>query len=398
MSRAFAIGIAVLLLISAVAAFSLKGSMLGRFLLIAVMPGPDHSFTASHAQRALDYSLKSSWLAHPKSEDNTDWLPGGGRVFPDDNNPAYVFFVHPTAYLGSEHWVGTLDKNTATEENRQWIMANQASAYNGCCDVYAPYYREVSIATYFETDLGITTPAIDFAYRDVARAFESFLQQIPANSPFILASHSQGTLHGQRLLQQVIDDSPLHQRLVAAYLVGGTIHEHLFSSHYKAVGICETPTDSQCAIAFDTWRADVQPNNSVPNWVGDRYMRNNDRWLCVNPLSWEHNEEAVSARENPGSMPVQNEYNLYSLGGDVPVGLSWRPPGTPVRGVASAQCVGGVLRTNDIEPGLFDGQSWGGNYHSLDYALYYQSIRENAQVRVDARWRQKGTEKLTDRN
>jgi hypothetical protein len=394
MSRAFAISIVVLLSISAVAFFSLKDSMLGRFLLIAVMPGPDHPFSASHAPSALDYSLKSNWLAHPESKDNADWLPAGGRVLPDGNKPAYVFFVHPTAYLGNEHWVGTLDKNTATQENRQWIMANQASAYNRCCDVYAPYYREVSIATYFETDLNTTAPAIEFAYRDVARAFESFLQQIPKNGPIILASHSQGTLHAQRLLQQVIDDGPLHQRLVAAYLVGGTVHEHLFSSHYRNIRICEEPTDLHCAVAFDTWREDVQIQKSVPNWVGDRYMRNNDRWLCVNPLSWEHNEEAVSRHDNPGSLPVQNKYNLYSFGGDVPVGLSWRPPGTPVRGVASAQCEGGVLRTNDIEPGLFDGQSWGGNYHSLDYALYYQSIRENAQVRVDAWWRQKETEKL----
>ncbi|MEH6592861.1 MAG: DUF3089 domain-containing protein, partial [Halioglobus sp.] len=59
---------------------------------------------------------------------------------------------------------------------------------------------------------GESAPAIDFAYRDVARAFQSFLQQIPDNSPFIIASHSQGTLHGQRLLQQEIDGSTLRQR------------------------------------------------------------------------------------------------------------------------------------------------------------------------------------------
>jgi hypothetical protein len=388
MSRAIKISIALLLVTSAGAVFHFKDSMLGRFLLIAAMPGPDHPITASHAQEALDYSQESSWLAHPDTEDNADWIPGGGRAAPHNENPAYVFFIHPTAYLSNEHWMGTLDKDTATEENRQWIMANQASAYNGCCEVYAPYYRELSIAAYFETDLGVISPAIDFAYRDIARAFETFLQQIPADSPFILASHSQGTLHGQRLLQQVIDGSPLHQRLVAAFLVGGTIHEHLFTSHYNNIGICEMATDLHCAIAFDTWREDVQPDNSVPNWAGDRYMRNNDQWLCVNPLSWEHNEEAVSASKNPGSMPIQNEYNLYSFGGDVPLGLKWGPLSKPVQGIASAQCAGGVLLTQDIEPGPFDGQSWGGNYHSLDYALYYLSIRENAKARVDAWWRQ----------
>ena len=388
MSSAIRISIAVLLVSMTGAIFYSKDSMLGRFLILAAMPGPDHPVTTSHAQKAPDYSHKSSWLAHPETEDNADFIPGGGRAVPHNENPGYVFFIHPTAYLSNEHWIGTLDKNTATEENRQWIMANQASAYNGCCEVYAPYYRELSIAAYFEIDLGVTSPAIDFAYHDVARAFQSFLQQIPEDSPFIIASHSQGTLHGQRLLQQVIDGSELSQRLVTAFLIGGTVHEHLFSTHYKNIHVCETASDLHCVIAFDTWREDAQPDNSVPNWEGDRYIRNDDRWLCVNPLSWNYDDQMVSAQENPGSLPIHNQYNLYSLGGDVPVGLTWGPLDTPKKNIASARCKDGVLQTNGVETGPFEGQSWAGNYHSLDYALYYQSIRENAQYRVATWWSQ----------
>lgn len=388
MNKPIKIGVAVLALICTAAVFYLKDSMIGQFLMIASMPGPDHSFTASHASEALDYSLESSWIAHPNVVDNADWTPEGDRLASNDGNQAYVFFIHPTAYLGNEHWNGTFDRNTATEENRQFAVTNQATAYNGCCRVYSPYYREVSISAYFETDLNISEKAIDFAYRDVARAFERFLQEIPAGSPFILASHSQGTLHGQRLLQQVIDATALRERLVAAYLVGGTIHEHLFSSHYKSIGICQTATDLHCAIGFDSWRLGVQPDSSVPNWTGDRYERNDDRWLCVNPLSWKYDQEPVSALENPGSVPIQNDYILYSYGGDVPAGLTWGPLDSPIPGIASAQCSDGILRTNNQDGGPFDGKSWGGNYHSLDYALFYESIRENVKLRVNTWWDQ----------
>ena len=381
-------GFYFIILACAAGVFYAKDSMLGKFLLIAATPGPDHSFTPGHAESAPDYALESSWIAHPNVADNADWIPGGGKAHAHSESSAHVFFIHPTAYLSSDHWTGTLNRNTATEENRQWTMANQASVFNLCCEIYAPYYREVSIAAYFEPDLNVSGPAIDFAYRDVARAFQSFLQQIPDDSPFIVASHSQGTLHGQRLLQEVIDKRHERHRLVAAYLIGGTIHEHLFSSHYKNIDLCKTASDIHCVIAFDTWRENVEPGNSVPNWESDRYIRDDERWLCINPLSWKYNEDSVLAQNNPGSLPIHNQYSLYSLGGDVPAGLTWGPLKAPVKGIASARCHNGVLRSSDIEPGPFDGQSWGGNYHSLDYALYYQSIRENAQYRVAAWWSQ----------
>ncbi len=389
MSRTFTVGLALLLSAAGIGIALFMDSTLGRFMMIAAMPAPDHSFNASHAEDAPDYSLASNWLAHSEIVDNTDWKAEGEQAALNAGETAYVFFIHPTAFLGNDHWMGSLDKTTATEENRQWTMANQASAFNRCCEVFAPYYREVSITTYFESDLDTIAPVIDFAYRDVKRAFESFLQNIPENTPFIIASHSQGTLHGQRLLQQVIDGSPLSQRLVAAYLIGGTVQQRLFLSHYQNVDICRTATDLQCVIAFDTWRAGVETEGSVPNWIGDHYVRTNDPWVCVNPLSWEYNQEAVNARENPGSMPAQNEYNLYSFGRDAPVGLTWGAPARSVQGIASAQCVDGVLRTEEVEPGPFDGLSWGGNYHSLDYALYYDSIAQNASERVNAWWSQK---------
>ena len=128
MSRTFTVGLALLLSAAGIGIALFMDSTLGRFMMIAAMPAPDHSFNASHAEDAPDYSLASSWLAHSEIVDNTDWKAEGEQAALNAVETAYVFFIHPTAFLGNDHWMGSLDKTTATEENRQWTMANQASA------------------------------------------------------------------------------------------------------------------------------------------------------------------------------------------------------------------------------------------------------------------------------
>ena len=46
-------------------------------------------------------------------------------------------------------------------------------------------------------------------------------------------------------------------------LIGGTVHEHLFSTHYNSIHVCETASDVHCVIAFDTWRGYAQLDNSI---------------------------------------------------------------------------------------------------------------------------------------
>ena len=69
--------------------------------------------------------------------------------------------------------------------------------------------------------------AIRFAYRDVEAAFDYFLEQIGPDQPFIIAGHSQGSLHLQTLLFERINGTPTADRIVAAYLIGWGVEEIL---------------------------------------------------------------------------------------------------------------------------------------------------------------------------
>ena len=111
--------------------------------------------------------------------------------------------------MNGAEWNSPLDANSQTEENTKWMLANQASSFNGCCAIYAPRYREASIFRYISATPDLYKKAGDFAYVDVDRAFTYFLEHYSKGRPFIIASHSQGTEHGFNLIRRRIDGTPL---------------------------------------------------------------------------------------------------------------------------------------------------------------------------------------------
>ena len=47
-----------------------------------------------------------------------------------------------------------------------------------------------------------------------------FLLEHNKGKPFFIAGHSQGALHGQRLVSEHVSKSEIHKNLIAAYLIG----------------------------------------------------------------------------------------------------------------------------------------------------------------------------------
>ena len=77
----------------------------------------------------------SSWFNEIPSIDEADLIPLGEEGIDQLNSEVDVFFVHPTGYLKGKHWTDPLEQESATKENTQWMMANQASVFNGCCNL-----------------------------------------------------------------------------------------------------------------------------------------------------------------------------------------------------------------------------------------------------------------------
>jgi hypothetical protein len=364
----YGLGAFFLLLIAAIAAIWFTGSTPA---VLAWLFAPHHGWDLSLKAPAPDYAKPSSWAALPSNPGLAGRVPAGIAPPPKDP-PVDVFFIHPTGYTSGAEWNSPLDPDTKTEENTQWMMANQASAFNGCCAVYAPRYREATIYRYIDAKPEIFKQAGDFAYADVDRAFTYFLEHYSKGRPFIIASHSQGTEHGFNLIKRRIDGTPLAQRLVAAYLIGGSITDKGVAA-LKTVHACAFATDLHCVIHWATYAAGSHPVRTDTA----------DKVLCINPLTWQRDGGFAPAKLSKGAVPISGRFQ-FDFWTDRATNMAFPPHGAPVLNTVTAECRGGLLFASDQKGTPFAAAALGDNYHGLDYPLFAMDIRINAEDRVAA--------------
>jgi hypothetical protein len=341
--------------------------------VLGFLLGPRNVWDADAKVPAPDYADARSWAALPTKPGLTADVPAGIEAAAKDAQ-IDVFFIHPTGYMSSVGgWNSPLDPNSQTEENTRWMMANQAAAFNGCCDIYAPRYREASIYRYVSATKDLYKKSGDFAYADVDRAFTYFLEHYSKGRPFIIATHSQGTEHGFNLIRRRIDGTPLAARMVAAYLLGGGITDKEADA-MKTVHVCASPTDLHCFVHWATYGEGEMPVRTDTK----------DKLVCVNPLTWKRDGAMAPAALNLGSVPISGRFQIKFWGSDKATGMAFPPVGAPLKAWTRAECRSGFLFAQDQKGGPFAFLASGYNYHGLDYALFAMNIRENAKARVAA--------------
>jgi hypothetical protein len=250
------------------------------------------------------------------------------------------------------------------------VLRFQASAFNGCCRIFASRYRQASLRAI--TNNSPEAYALDeLAYSDVARAFTTFLRTI-GDRPFIIASHSQGSIHALRLLQEQVIGKPLQKRLVSVYVIGLALQSEI---EQHGLPIFKSAAQTGCVITWNSVRCghdDRRRREDSVIWWDGRYQPISGRPLvCVNPLRWEKNVSA-DADANLGA--------VYSAGREQPIPA-------PVVGLTGAACENGLLgiQIPFAERRHFsDVLTITGVYHDFDYSLFYMNIRANAIERVRA--------------
>ena len=340
---------------------------------------PLHRFDAALASPAPDYTQDAAWVGLPGHPGQADVVPPqSGAEDAEANAKVDVFFIYPTTFFGragvhfdQDAWNAAYDEGGMTRSVLEsGVMRFQASAFNGCCRIYAPRYRQAVIYAFMGKGES-EHAALDFAYQDVLRAFDEFIAHRNQGRPFILAGHSQGSLHGMRLLRERIAGTPLARRMVAAYLVGYAIPLDLKLP--DGTGPCRTPTDTGCYLTWNSLapqanRLGWQQTSTI--WLDNAYQMIAGRPLtCVNPLSWTLDDTAP-AESNLGGLAF------------VPADVAMQPPRKALTGAA---CTDGVLIVTPPadDPGLTYGV-FNGNYHIYDYNLFYMNVRQNLATRTDA--------------
>ena len=78
----------------------------------------------------------------------------------------------------------------------------QANVFCGLANIYAPIYRQIHIHGYKDNNNGVK--AFDVAYKDVENAFKYYLKHFNKGNRIVIAGHSQGTNHAEKLFTDFI--------------------------------------------------------------------------------------------------------------------------------------------------------------------------------------------------
>ena len=367
-ARRFLMVILALTLIVVAAAFAIfqwGGSVLIRSAT------PQGHFEAAAAGGAPDYAQASSWIARPgigAADDPSQWLPDGLQQIASGSGAAAIFYVHPTTYLERDRWNAPLNVAGDTGFRTNLFVQSQASAFNAAGEIWAPKYRQAAFGA-FLLDSSDAQKALDLAYRDVAAAFDEFVHEA-GDRPIILAGHSQGALHLERLLRERVAGKPIGQRIVAAYVVGWPIDTN---SDLPALGLpaCSVPTQAGCVLSWMTFRDPANPDLILKQWTKSKGLNGGQRRrediVCVNPISGVLGGSAAAA-DNPGTLIPTADLGSASL----------------QRGLVGAHCDHGLLIADGAIPPLGPFVLPGNNYHVYDYALFWGAIRADAARRLAA--------------
>ena len=134
--------------------------------------------------------------------------------------------------------------------------------------------------------------ARSLAYEDVERAFDYFIEHYNQGRPFVLASHSQGSVHLRELLEKRITGTALRERIVAAYPIGFGIDAEALAKSVPDVPVCTSAEQIGCLVSGT--RSDPKQPLGRPS-----------KSVCVNPLTWSTDGQPADARSMSAASPTR---------------------------------------------------------------------------------------------
>ena len=244
---------------------------------------------AACALAASTASAQTVWLCKPGLAANpctpglstTVYSPTGSVLRVTHPRPvrhpaADCFYVYPTVSDQK-----TANANFDIDPEERSIALYQAARYSQYCRVYAPIYRQLTLA-----GIGLGgatgTPDAALALSDVRSAFADYLQHYNHGRPFVLIGHSQGSFVLRTLIKDDVDNTPaVRKRLLSAILLGGNVLVKTGSDiggDFNHIPACHSQWQVGCVVAFSTFDTPVLSNSKfgLSSTAGESV-------LCTNP-------------------------------------------------------------------------------------------------------------------
>ena len=295
-----------------------------------------------------NYSDKDSWAVLPEN------IPDEISTFNIDKNKkeADVFFIYPTLIdsRNQREWNSDIWDEDIRNDVINRPVKYQASAWLDAGNLYVPYYRQAHIRVFNDKFRVDGDKALNLAYNDIREAFSYYLENFNNDKPFIIASHSQGTVHAKRLISEFIDGKELQKKLIAAYLVGIKV----FEDEFKNIKPMNSPDETGGFVTWNTFKFNKYPRkDNYENWFKGG--------VTTNPITWDDSKET---KKDLHKGLLYRDLKIFSQNIDIKLidGIVW----------SSIPNVPGKILLQTVR-----------SYHFADINLFWVDIRENAKLRVD---------------
>jgi hypothetical protein len=351
----------VLLALLLIAAFVFRGDILRSWL------DPKTPFQTYVPPRAPDYARPSAWALEPATP--ARWSSA--------DPPADVFFVHPTSFDGGADWNGPIDDPRAERFLVRTLLPNYAGPFVRVGRLFAPRYRQASLfAQLVRRD--DARDARQFAYGDVRRAFDDYLEHDNGGRPLVIAGVEQGATLADRLVREEIAARPgLVDRIAAVYLIDTVALAEDYGPQ-SPLPACQRRGQPRCVVGWtQSWEwdeADIRQTFDR-SLVWDAHGKLDDvrgrAILCVNPLLGAQTEAPAPARLNLGAANALD--------------VDWGTRPAFLTRQVSARCKDGILRVSSpSSPSLKDTGGFTERLKEPGYNLFYADIEADALGRVAA--------------
>ncbi len=291
--------------------------------------------------RPLNYQKKHYWAFWPEKS----------------CKEADCFLVYPTVDMGK---LGNFFADVTSKKFRSkatGTLKQMEGLYNDVCDIYAPYYRQLTLKPaleYVERFEAYT----NLAYNDVKSAFCEFLKKRDSSKPFYLAGFSQGAALALLMYKEVMKDPKISKNVVACYAIGWGEDEK-FAAKNPQVKFARGETDTGVVIAYNTEAVDYNGSENLP------------KLFSINPLNWKTDGTFADKSRNMGACFFDTYGNLTDE--------------KPNFCGAYIDEKTNRLKVPDVSAEEYPGRIMpDGIFHIYDYMFFYKNLRENVKTRLKA--------------
>lgn len=225
--------------------------------------------------RSEVYADPANWVCRPDLDDVCDGgldatvVDADGTVTEqtwsaDPDAPIDCFYVYPTISTDPEEI-----SDRVPGDAERFVTLNQAARLGEVCRVFAPVYRQRTLAglsgALAGSGLTTTTVAGELTpgESDVRDAFAHYMANDNDGRGVVLIGHSQGASVLRGLIRDEIDgDDEVRDRLVAAYLAGSALsvpEGEDVGGEFSNVALCRSEDQVGCAVSWASFRSDAPP-------------------------------------------------------------------------------------------------------------------------------------------